>query len=443
MGSGATREEPIHRRMLIAALAVLASLAGASGAGATTEVRTQQVQGLDVVVAVDDGTSAQIQTARVVDAGQPYLALQNPGGAVPAAGCQTVSATVVACAGSFDAVIAFGNGGNDTITLDLIEDEMSPLHGEAYGGDGEDTLQAPPDHRVGVQQPESYMEGEAGNDRMVGGDGSDELHGGDGNDTIEAWMGSDVVRGENGDDTVSAGTENPDTDVSDVLDGGPGFDTIPAAGGDYNRSANDVVSISLDGRANDGEPGEDDNVTGVEKLRVDAARVTLVGSGAAEDFLVLADTSTIRGLGGDDRLVAYDGNDAIEGGDGDDYLEGGFGNDVLNGGAGVDDFVGDRNEQDVFPVGNDRILARDGKSEQVDCGIGADTAQVDSSDVVAPSCESIDRGGSADACEAAKKKLKAAKAKLKKARKSGNAAKVKRAKQRLKKAKARKRKECS
>ena len=44
-----------------------------------------------------------------------------------------------------------------------------------------------------------------------------------------------------------------------------------------------------------------------------------------------ANSSTIKGLGGNDRLVAYDGNDTIEGGDGDDYLEGGFGNDVLNG----------------------------------------------------------------------------------------------------------------
>ena len=107
-------------------------------------------------------------------------------------------------------------------------------------------------------------------------------------------------------------------------------------------------------------------------------------------MFVDADSSTIRGLGGDDKLVAYDGNDTIEGGDGNDFLEGGFGNDVLDGGAGVDQFRGDRIESNVIAVGADQIRARDGNAEQIDCGIGPDTAQVDASDVVV-GCESVDR----------------------------------------------------
>ena len=85
----------------------------------------------------------------------------------------------------------------------------------------------------------------------------------------------------------------------------------------------------MDGVANDGEPGEGDNVTNVEKLRVEAINATVIGTDAADDLFVLADNSTIRGLGGNDRLVAYDGHDNIDGGEGDDYLEGGFGNDTL------------------------------------------------------------------------------------------------------------------
>ena len=149
--------------------------------------------------------------------------------------------------------------------------------------------------------------------------------------------------------------------------------------------------MTNDGVANDGEPGEGDNVISVEKLYVVGAAVTVAGTNGRDDVFVDADSSTIRGLGGDDKLVAYDGNDTIEGGDGNDFLEGGFGNDVLDGGAGVDAFRGDRIESNVIAVGADQIRARDGNAEQIDCGIGPDTAQVDASDVVV-GCESVDRG---------------------------------------------------
>ena len=236
------------------------------------------------------------------------------------------------------------------------------------------------------------MEGGSGNDTMTTGRGPDELYGGDGNDTISSTEGEDIVRGEGGDDTVSAGKEDPEPDVADVVDGGPGFDTIPTAPSDYNRGTTDDVSVTNDGVANDGEPGEGDNVISVEKLYVVGAAVTVAGTNGRDDVFVDADSSTIRGLGGDDKLVAYDGNDTIEGGDGNDFLEGGFGNDVLDGGAGVDQFRGDRIESNVIAVGADQIRARDGNAEQIDCGIGPDTAQVDASDVVV-GCESVDRAG--------------------------------------------------
>ena len=213
---------------------------------------------------------------------------------------------------------------------------------------------------------------------------------------MQSFEGPDTVRGEGGDDSVSAGKEEPETNAADVVDGGPGFDRIPDVDADYNRGFDDNVSVSVDGQPNDGEAGEGDNVIAVEKIRVTADQATVVGSDANDDFFVEANGSTIKGLGGNDRLVAYDGHDTIEGGDGDDYLEGGFGNDVLDGGAGVDQFNGDRTETNVIAIGNDQIRARDGNAEQVNCGIGSDTAQVDASDVVDSSCESIDRAGAAD-----------------------------------------------
>ena len=59
--------------------------------------------------------------------------------------------------------------------------------------------------------------------------------------------------------------------------------------------------------------------------------------------------------------------------------------------------MGDRTETNVIAIGNDQIRARDGNAEPVNCGIGADTAQVDGSDVVDSSCESIDRTAVTDA----------------------------------------------
>ena len=379
--------------MLIAApLVLLALLAVPAVAGAATQVSVQQVQGLRVVVATDDDGPGDIQTSLGIDQGQHFVAVQSAGGATPGAGCQTVSATVAACLGDFDAIVVFGNGGNDQITLRLLADGLPPLHGEAFGDAGDDTLKSPPDNRS-VPQPETYMEGGPGNDTLVSGNGTDELHGGDGNDTIQSFAGADIVRGEAGDDSVSAGKEEPLANAADVVDGGDGVDTIPNVDADYNRGTDDDVSVTLDGQANDGERSEGDNVIAVEKFSVTADHATVVGSDAADDIFVDANSSTISGLGGNDRLVAYDGSDTIEGGAGDDFLEGGFGNDVLDGGPGVDQFDGDRTERNVIAIGNDRILARDGVAELVSCGIGADTAQVDSSDVVDPSCESVDRPG--------------------------------------------------
>jgi hypothetical protein len=393
---------PELRRFLIAVLPVVALLAFPALAGAVTQVSVVAVPGVGNVVAVhDDDSSSVIDIENGITTPSPppgnvrYVAVRNLAGVQAGSGCgvdDPTTPTIVACEGVFPLVHVVAEGGNDKITMDLIVNE-SPMNAEVYGDAGDDELKATPDNR-NVPQPQTYMEGGAGNDTLVSGNGIDELRGGDGNDTIQSFQGADTVRGEGGDDSVSAGKEEPATNAADVVDGGPGFDRIPDVDADYNRGFDDNVSVSVDGQPNDGEAGEGDNVIGVEKIRVTADQATIVGSDANDDFFVEANSSTIRGLGGNDNLIAYDGNDTIEGGDGDDYLEGGFGNDVLTGGAGKDVFQGDRTETSgVFAVGNDQIFARDGVSEQVSCGLGSDSAQVDGSDVVDSSCESVDPNG--------------------------------------------------
>jgi hypothetical protein len=361
----------VKRLLRITVATSLAMLAAPGLAQASSLVGVVHDQGLTYVLAEDDNGPSDIKITRGKTddpAQQPFVLVENTRGAQPADGCLPDGSTRVGCIGEFDAVVVLGFGGNDKVSMSLHDIEGPALHGEGYGGEGNDTFTVA---RVNVDdQPDTYFEGGNGNDTIAGGFGPDEIH------------------GEGGDDSVAGGAD----DVADIVDGGPGFDQIPDIENDYAGGFVDDVSVTLDGQPNDGDPGEGDNVLGVEKLTVIANRATVIGDDAPNDFTVVAgNSSTIEGRGGNDRLVAQDGNDSISGGDGDDYLEGGFGNDVLDGGAGVDQFVGDRTERNVIATGNDSILARDGNAEQVTCGIGSDTAQVDANDVVDPSCESVDR----------------------------------------------------
>jgi Ca2+-binding RTX toxin-like protein len=390
------------QRILLAAIFALAFLAFPALAGAVTNIRVEAVAGVgNVVVVTDDDTSGVVDIENGITTPEPppgnvrYVAVRNSAG-VTANGpaCETdgtPSPTVAACEGVYAALIVYGQGGNDKITMDLIVNN-EPLDAVVAGGAGDDELKATPDNRD-VPQPETHIEGEAGNDTIVSGNGADELHGGEGNDTMQAFSGPDKVFGEGGNDSVSGGKEEPAPNSADLVDGGAGFDEIPHVDADYNRGFDDNVAVSVDGQANDGEAGEGDNVVAVEKFTVTADNATITGSDAADDIFVEANGSTVNGLGGNDKLVTYDGNDTILGGDGDDFIEAGFGNDVLDGGAGKDQFNGDRTESNVFAVGNDQIRARDGVSELVSCGLGADSAEVDTVDVVDATCESVNRGG--------------------------------------------------
>ena len=73
-----------------------------------------------------------------------------------------------------------------------------------------------------------------------------------------------------------------------------------------------------------------------------------------------------------------EGNDAVSGGGGDDLVSGGLGADELDGGAG-----------------SDRLVARDGLTDVVRCGDGADVVDADTLDTVTADCENVTRTGTA------------------------------------------------
>jgi Ca2+-binding RTX toxin-like protein len=173
--------------------------------------------------------------------------------------------------------------------------------------------------------------GLGGNDTMDGLGGDDVLLGGPGVDVLDGGPGNDREYGGDGNDTFANGSA---ADGADLLSGGDGIDT---AG--YVSRVNDL-SVSLDGRPNDGALDEGDNVApDVENVNGGAANDTIVGNSKINALSGGAGQDSLSGGGGNDRLTGGTENDVENGGDGNDTLvEGGGANgaDALNGGAGVD-----------------------------------------------------------------------------------------------------------
>lgn len=87
----------------------------------------------------------------------------------------------------------------------------------------------------------------------------------------------------------------------------------------------------------------------------------------------------LKGLGGSDVLIGGAGNDVLIGGKGADVLRGGPGRDSLNMRAGVE----------VAAPGRDRIDARDGGQDEINCGAGRDKAIVDAFEDGVYNCEKV------------------------------------------------------
>lgn len=268
------------------------------------------------------------------------------------------------------------------------------LHVTMTGGPGNDRLQG------NVQA--ATLDGGPGNDTLQGGDGSETLLGGDGNDTLEGRGGADHLDGGAGDDLLSGdGNQDP---ASDVIDGGPGTDRMEDDWEAGDSSSEPPVAVSLAGGADDGRPGEGDDIRNVERI-VSHTASTLVGTDAPEDLEVFQvdQPSTVMGNGGNDTLRGSNGADTIDGGAGDDDIDAGYGDDTITGGPGRDRISADLRSGGCGPVwcdlpyGNDTIYAQDGEPDSISCGYGEDTVYADAVDTVASDCEHVIRGSGAPA----------------------------------------------
>jgi hypothetical protein len=257
------------------------------------------------------------------------------------------------------------------------------------GGVGNDQLD-------GYQGSETMLGGD-GDDTLEGNLGDDHLFGGAGNDTVDGGDDADEVRGGDGDDVVAGGGRPA---FSDIVDGGPGRDTLSQY--EYNSEQSggtpQPVRITLAGGADDGRPGENDDVSGVEIAHLlVAADITAAGDPVdLSVFRTQAAPSRLVGSPAADVLTGFDFDDVIEAGAGDDQVIGSYGNDTIVPGTGRDTVNADTATACNFfecrpPYGNDTVDARDGEVDQITCGIGQDRVLVDAADVVAPDCEAVER----------------------------------------------------
>lgn len=344
-----------------------------------------------------------------------------------------------------DTLTAIGLGPfADDVNGDAGDDRLVSLDGFQSGGPGRDSLVGGPfgDNQRGDDGDDSLVGGGGsdlldggaggdslgggdGDDTLVGGDGSDSLAGGDDGDTLLGLEGNDSLAGGPGADTLGSAASvivfppplnAPSEGGDDRLDGGPGNDVVSAGvgptelasdhdvltGGDgrdlvtyeertADRSTSPELSISVDGRPNDGAAGEGDDVGGdFERLVGGASDDRIVGgpgpeeidgglgadviegaggsdtldagAGDAEGNTLIGGEGPdlLRGGAGDDALWGEGGDDALQGGDGDDNLDGGAGSDTMTGGGGADDLTGGMGEDSMDGSQPVLFFAKDG-----------------------------------------------------------------------------------
>lgn len=232
----------------------------------------------------------------------------NAGGEIRGQFVSSADETANTIAGTPGNDTLLGRDGNDTIT----------------GGEGNDSL-------LGADGDDSLL-GDGGVDILDGGDGNDILRGGADRDVLYGAEGNDTLFGEAGDDE---------------LNGGLGVDRMLGGLGDDRYTVDDAGDVIVEqaGEGTDTVSQRSETYTlgqNLEHIVVSGPNSHTTNGNELDNF-IFGDrpgntnlAKTLRGLGGNDTIVAGDANDRLEGGDGDDRLDGGLGADTLVGGAGND-----------------------------------------------------------------------------------------------------------
>gem|GEM_PF-486432 len=286
----------------------------------------------------------------------------------------TAGVSTLIVTGRLQNVIIDGLGGDDTITVGNVN-TVGFLQLAVRGGDGNDLLTAA-GAEIGLVR--LSLNGDNGNDTLLGSNGNDTLDGGAGNDVANGDAGNDTIRGGADSDQIGGGLGNDSIDSGDGDDtangdagndsilGGNGNDNLEGADGDDTLDGG-AGNDNLDGMAGDdlllGDFGKDTLTGGAGNDTLDGGRNDDSIGGNAGDDLIRGDhgndaidagdgNNTVNGGDGNDTILASDGIDLLNGGDGHDLINAGNGNDTITGGDGNDTLLGGS--------GNDVILGGDG-----------------------------------------------------------------------------------
>ena len=281
--------------------------------------------------------------------------------------------------GFFDSVIVCPEPNSIVMRLGDYDDTVLDWAGPSQidGGTGNDNLF-----------------GNGADDQLSGGLGNDDIVGGPGNDTIDGGPGNDLLEMQPGGYAVMQAAGPDDTAGTDQLHGGGDTDTL----GYVWRT--DPLTITMDGQANDGAPGENDLIDNdIEEVDGGLNNDRMTGNDGPNVLVGNDGDDSVDGGAGDDTLDGTMGTDTVLGRTGADTVSGGHGEDVVDGGPGQDNIYGEyavgcSNLQPCIG-GADDIRARDGESDLVSCGVGTDHAAIDSIDVIrnipgATTCELLE-----------------------------------------------------
>jgi RTX calcium-binding nonapeptide repeat (4 copies) len=358
-----------RRALVAAALAACALPAGASAAV------IEDVDGALTYRASSQETNTV--TVRNLNGGMEVSDLRGVSSRTPL--CVTVTATTVRCATGVALRRVLLGDRNDRAEI-LVPDQM-----QVDGGLGDDTFiagggqaasrvdyvgnggfdrisYANADRAVSISNNNNFNDGRIGLDNdNVRGD-IEQLGGSRFNDTITdvpihiqsheliGGPGNDTLRGGDSESRLTVFNMGPFADGADTIIGGGGLGVI-----DYSKRSRPVTATLDFNGADDGEAGERDQILG---------RVWQVSGGQADD--------TLRARPGSTHGVFLDG------GGGDDTLEGADGPDLIYAFSGRDTVLTNG--------GNDMVNAKDGLADTVGCGLGDDSADLDSLDGFS-SCE--------------------------------------------------------
>lgn len=304
----------------------------------------------------------------------------------------------------------FGGQGDDTITGSPVNNRFEGGAGDDSidGGDGVDVVIGGGDSDLlaggagfdYVEYPgrsehlELSIDGQANDgaidegddirddvEYVTGGYGDDELTGGDNTDFLDGDQGDDTFFGGDGDDTFIGDAGN------DVFHGEAGSDRVSYEG------HSEGVTVTLDGQANDGKPGETDLVgADVENLWGTLHDDNFTGDDNANILTGIFGSDTIHGGDGNDEIDGYGwvgDDDHLFGDAGDDEVVGGtmqkiqdpvwrfagplYGTSDIHGGTGNDKLYGSADGSEIFGDEGDDLIQGWFATDQIAGGDGSDT----------------------------------------------------------------------